>query len=367
MKFWLKIILIQLIIFVAIFTLGIFFIEGDVFDFFTPDDLKTFKVIGLWSKNNSYKIYFDSPILARGKIKIYNEANDLVREINLEKIKKGTNEVTWDGRDNDGNLLTEERYRFEVEAELYHIPVFLFHDIRPPGVDDKNVFALYPQTLDRILELIKEGGFQTATAGEIADYVGERNLPPPKPVGLIFIDGYKGFFNDGAGLLKTYDMKFSLFLITGYIGVWPEMMNWEEVRAISQLGLAEFGIEGHKIPDNGFWSQKPGESLEQYKSRIISDVNAARELVGKNLNTGVEGFLWKAKQNNSLNMAAVRQSGIKYQVLINYALVNEIGQGDIVYAYPVSKTTDIKEIEKRLNNIVEKKIIFKGVLQENNE
>jgi len=229
-------------------------------------------------------------------------------------------------------------------------------------MEDKNIYALYPQTLDRILELIKEGGFQSATASEIADYVSEKNLPPPKAVGLIFIDGSKGFFNDGAGLLKAYDMKFSLFLLTAYIGVRPEMMTWEEVRTISQLGLAEFGVEGHKIPDNGFWRQKPGESIEQYKSRIINDVNTARDLLEKNLSTGAEGFLWKAKQNNSLNMEAVRQSGIKYQVLVNYNLVNEIGQGDIIYAYPVLKTTDFKEIEKRLNNIVERKIIFKGVL-----
>ncbi|GAV22166.1 FlgD immunoglobulin-like domain containing protein [Carboxydothermus pertinax] len=366
MRFWLKIIFLQLIIFVVIFSIGVFFIEGDAFDFFTPEDLKIFKIIGFGPKNTSVKIYFNSPVFARGKLKIYNEVNDLVREINLAVIKKGTNEVTWDGKDDDGNLLTDKKYRFEVEAELYHIPVFLFHDIRPPGVDDKNIYAVYPQTLDRILELIKEGGYETVTASKIADYISERSLPPEKPVGLIFIDGYKGFFNEGAGLLKSYDMPFSLFLITGYIGVRPEMMTWEEVRAVSQLGLAEFGIEGDKISNNGFWRQKSGESIEQYKSRIINDVNTARDKVGKNLSTGVEGFFWKVNQNNSLNMEAVRQSGIKYQVLVNYHLVNEIGQGDIIYAYPVLKTTDIKEIENRLNNIVEKKIIFKGVLTRNN-
>lgn len=339
MKFWLKIIFIELIIFAVIFTIGVFFIQGDLFEFFTPQDFKAFKLINFNKSKSAVNITFDSPVLARGKLKIYNEVDDIVREINIEEIKKGTNELTWDGKDDDGNYLTDGNYRFEVEAELYRIPVFLFGDIKPPGIDDKNIKALYPQTLDQILDFIKEGGYAPVTASEAFSYLSEEALTPAKPVCLVFAGGYKGFFNEGAGLLKNYDHKFTLFLPATQIGNKQELMTWEEVRAVSQLGLAEFGIEG------------------DYKK-----IDLQKELVEKNLSFSVEGFFWGDSKLKPAKLDAVRQKGIKYQLIADPDGINKIGQEDILYAYPILKTTDFKEIEKRLNNIVEKKIIFKGVL-----
>ena len=49
-------------------------------------------------------------------IKIYDSNGKVVRTIDENSFKQGSNKLLWDYTDNDGNRLPEGKYRFEVEA-----------------------------------------------------------------------------------------------------------------------------------------------------------------------------------------------------------------------------------------------------------
>jgi flagellar basal-body rod modification protein FlgD len=49
-------------------------------------------------------------------VKIYDDEDNLVRTMSLGEIEAGQHEVSWDGKDDDGNTVTEGTYRFDVEA-----------------------------------------------------------------------------------------------------------------------------------------------------------------------------------------------------------------------------------------------------------
>ena len=51
------------------------------------------------------------------EVKIYNESGTLVRTINEQNLEKGSNYVTWDGKDNSGSKVAGGDYTFEVTAK----------------------------------------------------------------------------------------------------------------------------------------------------------------------------------------------------------------------------------------------------------
>ncbi len=61
----------------------------------------------------AYHLYEDAPEV---KISIYDESGALVRTIEGGGRPAGSNEMVWDGRDSDGNLLPPGKYTFAVTA-----------------------------------------------------------------------------------------------------------------------------------------------------------------------------------------------------------------------------------------------------------
>ena len=47
---------------------------------------------------------------------IYNEAGEVVKTMNLGQLDKGTNQLTWNGKDNDGNVVDDGQYTYELSA-----------------------------------------------------------------------------------------------------------------------------------------------------------------------------------------------------------------------------------------------------------
>lgn len=51
-------------------------------------------------------------------VSVYNESGSLVTNLNLGGLKAGLHKFTWDGADDNGNILPPGRYKFEANAVL---------------------------------------------------------------------------------------------------------------------------------------------------------------------------------------------------------------------------------------------------------
>lgn len=117
------------------------------------------------------------------------------------------------------------------------IPVLNYHQINDR---DKNALTVTSSQFAAQMDYLKAAGYHTITATELADAL-ERGAPlPPKPVLLTFDDGYLDNYTVAYPILKERGMKAAIFLITDYVGRYPNYLTWEQAREMQKNGI-EFG------------------------------------------------------------------------------------------------------------------------------
>lgn len=136
------------------------------------------------------------------------------------------------------------------------VPIFMYHFI----LDDYGDFPdtenfLKPETLEEQLKYISENGYQTIFMDEMDDLYKYE-----KPVGLTFDDCFVYFYNNAFPLLKKYNQKATIFIITDYING-ENYLTEEQLKEIADSGLVK--IESHTKTHEYLDEMTYEEQLEQ--------------------------------------------------------------------------------------------------------
>lgn len=133
-----------------------------------------------------------------------------------------------------------------IKGEVYEmpenmraiVPIFMYHFI----LDDYGNYPdtqnfLKPSTLEEQLKYITENGYETIFMDEMDELYKYE-----KPVGLTFDDCFVYFYNNAFPLLKKYNQKATIFIITDYING-ENYLTEEQLKEIADSGLVK--IESH--------------------------------------------------------------------------------------------------------------------------
>ncbi len=120
------------------------------------------------------------------------------------------------------------------------IPIFMYHFVR----DDTGNYEYpenmtRPSTLRAQLEYLKNNGYETIYISDLDNLEYYE-----KPVGLTFDDGWEDFYLYAFPILKEYNMKSTLYVITGLVGT-PGYCNLDELRELRDSGIVD--IECHTV------------------------------------------------------------------------------------------------------------------------
>lgn len=144
------------------------------------------------------------------------------------------------------------------------IPIFMYHFI----LDDYGEYTdtenfLKPETLEEQLKYISENGYQTIYIDEMDDlYKYER------PVALTFDDCFVYFYENAFPLLKKYNQKATIFIITDYING-ENYLTEEQIKEIADSGLVkvESHTKTHHYLDEMTYEEQVVEAVES-KERL---------------------------------------------------------------------------------------------------
>ena len=129
--------------------------------------------------------------------------------------------------------------------ENIKIPILLYHDFvtTVPDSDPDNFnYINTPQSFEENIKTLLENGYTVMSFGELNDANNGKIAFPEKPILITMDDGYLSNYEYVFPILKRYNIKASIFIVTDEIGKEideKKYLNWEECKEMQDSGLVE--------------------------------------------------------------------------------------------------------------------------------
>jgi len=120
----------------------------------------------------------------------------------------------------------------KVEVQARTIPVFCYHAMSPGAT---GTYEVPTEDFKEQLAALQEGGFETVTPTQIAEWLAGKAELPEKPACITFDDGAKSILTVSKPLMDEYGYVGAAFLNTDSVGG-EGQMTWDDVRALQEAG-----------------------------------------------------------------------------------------------------------------------------------
>ncbi len=126
---------------------------------------------------------------------------------------------------------------------MIKLPIIMFHYVE--YVKDVNDYirkrlTIDPYTFEQQLISLRDNSYKTYFVKEIPDIFAKKVPYTPKSTVLTFDDGYEDFYTDVFPLLKKYQMKATLYIISDFVGRY-EFLKADQIKELATSGLVEIG------------------------------------------------------------------------------------------------------------------------------
>ncbi|MBO5454033.1 MAG: polysaccharide deacetylase family protein [Clostridia bacterium] len=201
-----------------------------------------------------------------------------------------------------------------VFAEEKAVPVLMYHNINDNyNVENSNI-EISNAAFKEHMQAINDAGYKTITFTEYINYCNGEGVLPEKPILLTFDDGYLNNYTNAFPLLKEMNMKATIFVVTGRMGMqggvtYPHF-TWEQAKEMESSGIID--IQSHTVYHNDL-SAISDEDL-------IFELRKSRFMIYKYLGKKSDILAYPYGNFNDRVKEAAKEAGYKACVQIKLGL-----------------------------------------------
>ena len=167
------------------------------------------------------------------------------------------------------NITTEKEKQKIVGKQ---IPVIMYHGVSDTTWGLEGLF-MKVNDFENQMKYLHDNGFETIFIEDIEkDYTGK------KVVALTFDDGYIDFYTNVLPIIKKYNIKTNLYIITNTTSG-GKYVNEEQIKELSNSGLVSIG--SHTVSHNALAKL----TAEQIETELKDSKNYLENLLGKEIKT----------------------------------------------------------------------------------
>lgn len=221
------------------------------------------------------------------------------------------------------------------------VPVLMYHEIADSSVTESPL-AVSPSAFADQIAYLRDAGFTTVTAGQLAAILAEgAGDLPERPVVLTFDDGYGDFHSQALPLLKQHGFNATLFQTTGWVGEEDEkkrMLNWRELAESEQAGI-EIGAHTSTHPQ-----------LDQLPEKLLrEELYVSKSMLEDHLGLKVPGLAYPFGYSNAKVRRMARELGYDYAYAVDNAMTTDGADSFALPRLTVRRTTSMGEFRKIVN------------------
>lgn len=230
------------------------------------------------------------------------------------------------------------------------IPILLYHDfvlIVPESDPDNFHYINTPQSFEENIKVLLENGYTFISFQELNDANNGKTDFPEKPILITMDDGYLSNYEYIFPILKKYNIKASIFIVTDKIGKeidGKKYLTWEQCKEMQGSGLVE--IFSHSTRHVFY---------DRFSVRTVrDDVVKSYEIIEENLGEkSLKVFAYPYGAYTKQTVWALSMNGIDMQVYdigMNYS--NNFDKNYIKRINIPCEMTG-EEIVKEINNMIQ--------------
>lgn len=224
-----------------------------------------------------------------------------------------------------------------VEQDNRTVLVLNYHKI----ANEHKSLSVTLDDFEQHMKWLQEYGFTCITPGQLYDFVANGADLPEKPVLITFDDGYKDNYTNAFPIMKKYGMKGTIFVVTGFLGVYDNYLTWDQAKELLEAG---FNIESHT------YSHK--SMTEASDEDITKELVKSRQTIKEKLGIDSDFMAYPTGTYNLHIAELVKEAGYKGAFTIKY---DNVSRDSNVYALervPVFHTSETnKDFWERLQYI----------------
>lgn len=190
------------------------------------------------------------------------------------------------------------------------IPVLNYHQINDT---EKNALTVNTEQFEAQMKYLAENGYTTITPADMLDAWENGTQLPEKPIIITFDDGYLDNYNHAYPILEKYQLKATIFLISDYVGTYPNYLTWSDVQEMHESGLIDF--ESHTLSHEEL-TKAP--SLDEAKHQLV----ASKQAIDWNIGHGksVAFIAYPCGEYDADIEQATKDAGYRAAFTVNYGL-----------------------------------------------
>lgn len=199
------------------------------------------------------------------------------------------------------------------------VPILMYHEIAAAS-QTRSRLAVSPEAFTEQIAYLRDAGFETVTAGQLAAVMaGRASGLPERPMVLTFDDGFEDFHRQAMPVLDRVGYTATVFVTTGWVQdagrhAAPRrpgrMLSWSQIAEAAQAGM-EVGAHSWQHPQ-----------LDQLRGLMLrEELYASKEHLEDRLGTRVPGLAYPFGYSNSRVRQVARDAGHDYACVVSNVLL----------------------------------------------
>lgn len=147
--------------------------------------------------------------------------------------------------------------------------VLNYHMVNPMVIS----LAIDPTDFEWQMKYLVDHGYHTISTDELYDFMEGKGALPDRPVLITFDDGYVDNYTNAYPILKKYNLKATIFIVTGFVSSRKGYLTWDQLREMEQHGIM---AQSHTVTH----APLPELSDERIREELVESKRTAEAELG---------------------------------------------------------------------------------------
>lgn len=223
------------------------------------------------------------------------------------------------------------------------VRVLCYHDITNTPKSDKDVT---PADFKTHLNVLREGGYQTISCEQLADYFANAKDIPDRSVIISFDDGRTSVLKTAKPLLDEFGFTPVLFVNPGSVGG-KGYLGWEDLKTLMAAG---YEINSHTVSHMNLTRLDKGLTVDQHQAKARAEIEMCARQIEENLGKAPVAMAYPYGNYDEFAMRVTREAGHRLGFSIAPGAIDNQSDPWTLPRKMVVGGSSLKSIERHLNS-----------------